>query len=98
WCLAARVARRHGASPWFAVALVVPAVLAMEPIRETLAEGQLNVFIFALVLADVVALRRGRAWCGVGIGLATALKLTPGLFLVFLVLIGRRRGAGGRGG
>ena len=50
-------------------------------------------FIFALVLADVVALRRGRAWCGVGIGLATALKLTPGLFLVFLVLIGRRRAA-----
>jgi alpha-1,2-mannosyltransferase len=46
-----------------------------------------------LVLADVVALRRGRAWCGVGIGLATALKLTPGLFIVFLLLIGRRRAA-----
>ena len=30
---------------------------------------------------------------GIGIGLATALKLTPALFLVFLVLIGRRRAA-----
>jgi alpha-1,2-mannosyltransferase len=93
WWLVAPVARRHGISPWFAVALAVPAVLAMEPIRETLGQGQLNMFIFALVLADVVALRRGRAWCGVGIGLATALKLTPALFIVFLVLIGRRRAA-----
>jgi len=93
WWLVAPVARRHGVSPWFAVALAVPVVLAMEPIRLTLGEGQLNMFIFALVLADVVALRRGRAWCGVGIGLATALKLTPGVFIVFLLLIGRRRAA-----
>jgi alpha-1,2-mannosyltransferase len=50
-------------------------------------------FILALVLADVVAWRRGRPWCGVGIGLATALKLTPGLFIVFLALIGRSRAA-----
>jgi alpha-1,2-mannosyltransferase len=93
WWLVAPVARRHGTAPWFAVALAVPAVLAVEPIRETLAEGQLNMFVLALVLADVVALRRGWAWCGVGIGLATALKLTPGLFVVFLLLIGRRRAA-----
>ena len=93
WWLVAPVARRHGIAPWFAVALAVPVVLATEPVRETLAEGQLNMFLFALVLADVVALRRGRAWAGMGIGLATALKLTPGLFLVFLVLIGRRRAA-----
>jgi alpha-1,2-mannosyltransferase len=93
WWLVAPVARRHGAAPWFPVALAVPLVLAVEPIRLTLGEGQLNMFVFALVLLDVVALRRGRAWCGVGIGLATALKLTPGLFIVFLVLIGRRRAA-----
>jgi alpha-1,2-mannosyltransferase len=93
WWLVAPVAREHGASPWFAVALAVPVVLALEPIRLTLGEGQVNMFILALVLADVVALRRGRAWCGVGIGLATALKLTPGLFIVFLLLIRRRRAA-----
>ena len=87
------VARCHGSSPWFPVALAVPAVLALEPIRETLGQGQLNMFLFALVLADVVALRRGRAWSGLGIGLATAVKLTPGLFVVFLLLIGRRRAA-----
>src|SRR5688572_23257321 len=77
WWLVAPVARRHEVSPWFAVALAVPAVLASEPIRETLGQGQLNMFVFALVLADVVALRRGRVWAGVGIGLAAALKLTP---------------------
>jgi alpha-1,2-mannosyltransferase len=93
WWLVAPVARRHGTSPWFAAALAVPLVLATEPIRETLAEGQLNMVVLGLVLADVVALRRGRLWAGVGIGLATALKLTPGLFVVFLVLIGRRRAA-----
>jgi alpha-1,2-mannosyltransferase len=93
WWLVAPVARRHGISPCFAVALAVPVVLAMEPIRLTLGEGQLNMFILALVLADVVALRRGWAWAGLGIGLATALKLTPGLFIVFLVLIGSRRAA-----
>jgi alpha-1,2-mannosyltransferase len=93
WWLVAPVARRHGVSSWFSVALAVPVVLAMEPIRLTLGEGQLNMFILALVLADVVALRRGRAWCGIGIGLATACKLTPGLFIVFLALIGRRRAA-----
>jgi alpha-1,2-mannosyltransferase len=91
--LVAPVARRHGWTRWFAVALAVPGVFAMEPIRETLAYGQLNTLIFALVLADVVALRRGRGWGGAGIGLATALKLTPGLFIVFLFLIGRRRAA-----
>lgn len=93
WSTVAPVARRHAVSPWFAVALAVPVVLALEPIRLTLGEGQLNMFILALVLADVVAWRRGRAWCGVGIGLATACKLTPGLFIVFLALIGRGRAA-----
>jgi alpha-1,2-mannosyltransferase len=93
WWLVAPVADKHGWSRWFTVALVVPAVLALEPIRETLGFGQINVLIFALVMADVVALRRGWAWAGVGIGVATALKLTPGLFVVFLWLVGRRRPA-----
>jgi alpha-1,2-mannosyltransferase len=47
----------------------------------------------ALVLADVRALQRGSAWAGVGIGLATAVKLTPGLFVVYLLLSGRIRAA-----
>jgi alpha-1,2-mannosyltransferase len=87
------LARRHGWRPWFAVALAVPVVFAIDPIRESLGFGQLNMLIFALVLLDLGAMRRGRAWAGAGIGLATALKLTPGLFVVFLLLSGRRRPA-----
>lgn len=93
WWLVAPVAERHGWSRWFVVALAVPVVVALDPIRETLGFGQINMLIFGLVMVDVVALRRQRAWAGVGIGLATALKLTPGLFVVFLLLAGRRRAA-----
>jgi alpha-1,2-mannosyltransferase len=49
--------------------------------------------IAALVLGDVVALRRGHRWAGVGIGLATAIKVTPGLFLVYLAVTRRWRAA-----
>jgi alpha-1,2-mannosyltransferase len=93
WWLVAPVADRHGWSRWFVVALAVPVVTALDPIRETLGFGQINMLIFGLVMLDVVALRGHRAWAGVGIGLATALKLTPGLFVVFLLLAGRRRAA-----
>jgi len=94
------MARRYGWRPWYAVALVVPVLAATTPIRETLGFGQVNLLLGALVCADLVGLRRraraaaGRAaagflangaWAGVGIGLATSIKITPGLFIVYLV-------------
>ncbi|WP_448625754.1 glycosyltransferase family 87 protein [Geodermatophilus sp. URMC 64] len=87
------VARRHGWPPAFTVALAVPVVLALEPIRETLGYGQINMLILGLVLADLVALQRGRPWAGVGIGLAAALKVAPGLFVLYLLLTRRLRPA-----
>lgn len=87
------VAQRHGWPRWFACAAAVPVVFALEPVRETIGFGQVNLFLAALVLADVAALRRGRAWAGVGIGLAAAVKLTPGLFIVYLVLARRWQAA-----
>ncbi|RKR90824.1 alpha-1,2-mannosyltransferase [Micromonospora pisi] len=36
---------------------------------------------------------RYRRWAGVGIGLATAIKLTPGIFIVYLLVTGRWRAA-----
>ena len=87
------VARRHGWPRWFACAAAVPVVFALEPVRETIGFGQVNLFLAALVLADAAALRRGRAWAGVGIGLAAAVKLTPGLFIMYLVLTRRWRAA-----
>jgi alpha-1,2-mannosyltransferase len=93
WWLFAPVARRAGWSPWFVTGLAVPIVLLMEPIRETMGFGQVNLFIGALIAADVIALRRGWAWAGVGTGLATAVKLTPAVFVLYLLLTRRWRAA-----
>ena len=68
------------------MALAVPAFAAIEPVRESLGYGQVNLLLFALVMADLVALRKGWRWAGVGIGLATAIKLTPALFIVYFLV------------
>lgn len=107
------IADRYGWSRWFAVAVAVPLAVAIEPVRETLGYGQVNLLLFGLIMADLVALRRrarggGRtpavggplrrlwrsgAWAGVGIGLATAIKLTPALFIVYLLYTRQWRAA-----
>lgn len=83
------LASRHGV--WFVTAMAVPLAFLSQPIRDTLSFGQVNVYLALLVLADLVALRRGLRWAGVGVGLATAIKLTPGLFVVFYLLTSQRR-------
>ena len=45
-----------------------------------------------IVLADVLS-QPSRRWTGIGIGIAAGIKLTPALFIVFLVATGRRREA-----
>jgi alpha-1,2-mannosyltransferase len=94
WWLVSPVAARHSWPRWFAVAIAVPLAYLMEPVRETIAYGQVNLFLVALVLLDMAALARGSRFAGVGIGLAAAIKLTPGLFILYLVLTGRWRQAG----
>ena len=73
------------------VALLVAVLLALDPIRTTFYLGQINVVLLAVVLADVTG-RPGR-WRGVGLGLAAAVKLTPLVFVVYLMLTGRMRAA-----
>ncbi len=79
----------------FAVAGVATAfAFTLEPFRQTLSFGQINVYLSLLVLVDLLVLgRRNSKWTGVGIGLATAVKLTPGIFIVYLLLVGRWRAA-----
>lgn len=71
---------------------VVGAVLAtfVAPVDETLGFGQINVVLALLVAADVLYLvpRRSK-WAGIGIGIAMAIKLTPGIFLLALLLTRR---------
>jgi alpha-1,2-mannosyltransferase len=94
WWLIRPVASRHGWPAWTTLAVAVPSAYFLEPVRETLGLGQVNLYLAALVLLDVEALRRGRRFAGVGIGLATAIKLTPALFIPYLLITGRRRAAG----
>ena len=55
------------------------AAFAFEPMSQTVAFGQINVYLTLLVLVDALVLmpRRSR-WTGIGVGLAMAIKLTPG--------------------
>jgi alpha-1,2-mannosyltransferase len=98
WWLVAPVAARHGWPARTALAVAVPLAWFLEPVRETLGLGQVNLYLAALVLFDAAALRRGSRLAGLGIGLAAAIKLTPGLFVPYLLLTGRRRAAAVAGG
>jgi alpha-1,2-mannosyltransferase len=73
--------------------------LATEPVQQTLALGQVNLLLMLLVVADLLtggALMpdgRTRWWHGLGIGIAAGVKLTPLIFIPYLVLIRRYRQA-----
>ncbi|MFG2913271.1 glycosyltransferase 87 family protein [Kitasatospora sp. NPDC048298] len=64
----------------------------LEPVFTTFQYGQVNLGILCLVLWDLTR-PDGHRLKGVGIGLATAIKITPGLFAVYLFLTGRVRAA-----
>ncbi|KRC46100.1 MULTISPECIES: glycosyltransferase 87 family protein [unclassified Nocardioides] len=76
--------------------LLLPAVVAVallaEPVWSTFSFGQVNLFLMAAVLADV--LRPERKHAGWLVGLVAGIKLTPLFFVAFLLVIGRRRAAG----
>ncbi|MFF8279264.1 glycosyltransferase 87 family protein [Streptomyces lateritius] len=72
---------------WRTTLWVAAIVVWCEPVWTTLRYGQINLLIAVAVLWDFTR-REGNRWAGVGIGLATAVKLTPGLFVVLLLAAG----------
>jgi Glycosyltransferase family 87 len=64
---------------------VVTAALLLEPVWHSFFLGQVNLFLLALVLTDMHRIALGRS-AGIGIGIATAIKLTPAIFVVLLLL------------
>jgi alpha-1,2-mannosyltransferase len=74
----------------FAVLLGLCAFLM--PLRQELHYGQIDIFLVALCLLDCVV-DRPRWPRGALIGLATAIKLVPGVFIVYLLITGRRKAA-----
>jgi len=90
--LAAAVLRRFlrsaagtRAGSWQAVAWLLPAALFLEPARNTLDYGQVNLALMALVSADCLA-ATPRWPRGALVGVAAAIKLTPAAFMLFFLL------------
>jgi len=84
-CFAARTPGQTGARMRRLLPWALPAALLLEPIRSTLTYGQINAVLMALVTVD--CLTRSPRWPrGIGVGIAAAVKLTPGIFLLFFLL------------
>ena len=78
-----------------ALALSLPALL-LNPVLITIGFGQVNLFVTFLVMWDLLSERRignRQMPLGVATGLAAAVKLTPLLFVPYLLLTRRWRGA-----
>jgi alpha-1,2-mannosyltransferase len=77
--------------------------LLTEPVQETLGLGQVNLLLMLLIVADLLTAGalagpdgssgRTRWWHGIGIGIAAGVKLTPLIFIPYLLLIRRFRQA-----
>jgi alpha-1,2-mannosyltransferase len=81
------VADRQGWSRWFTVAVAAVLVAVFEPLRETVSFGQVNMMLLFLVLLDFRCfIRHGSRYGGIAVGLATAIKLTPGIFILYLLI------------
>ena len=80
-----RTCDRPSRDLWWLTLAVTAVAMWSGPIRETIGFGQVNVFLMALVLVDVIR-GRGRWWGGILTGLAMAIKLTPAVFLLYFFL------------
>lgn len=72
-------------------AAIFTVLMCLEPTVETLRLGQVSLLLLWLVSEDLLG--RQRFFTGVFTGLATAIKIVPGVFLLFLAGVGRTRAA-----
>ena len=75
-----------------AAGAVTGLALWFEPVSSNLGLGQVNALLMLMVVADLALPDRNRCK-GVGIGVAAACKLVPGIFVVYLLLTRRFRAA-----
>ncbi|MFD2418974.1 glycosyltransferase 87 family protein [Amycolatopsis pigmentata] len=67
-------------------------LLWIEPIRQTMAFGQVNILLMSIVLVDLAL--PDRTWAkGVLTGIAAGIKLTPAFFVLYLIFTRRYRAA-----
>jgi alpha-1,2-mannosyltransferase len=91
----AAVLHRLGLTGWVLSLVATATVFFVQPVVQTLAYGQVGIILVALVVLDLVpgprVLRRRLLPEGTLTGLAAAIKLTPAIFVVYLLLAGKRR-------
>jgi alpha-1,2-mannosyltransferase len=97
WFAFAPLLRRSGRLRAVVFAALFAACAYLFPMRDEMRFGQVDMVLLAMAVADCAAGQgSGRAprWPrGALVGLATAIKLVPGVFIVYLWVSGRRRAA-----
>jgi len=83
---------RRSASRLSATLCVAAVALWLEPVWQTLSFGQVNLVLMFIIVADL-GLPDSRWWKGIGVGLAAGFKLTPLIFIPYLLLTRRFRAA-----
>jgi alpha-1,2-mannosyltransferase len=66
--------------------------LALEPVGQTFTFGQVNLVLLWLIVEDLFGVLPARLW-GIGVGVAAGMKLTPALFVLYFLVVGRWRDA-----
>jgi alpha-1,2-mannosyltransferase len=84
---------RFGRAAPIALVMTLAAAAALSPVEDHLRFGQVGIPLMACCVFDCMV-EHPRWPRGVLVGLATAVKLVPGLFIPYLWLSGRRRAAG----
>ena len=78
-------------SPW-SIPPIIALLLVCSPVRQQIAQGQLNMILLLLLTGVWACHRSGRpAWAGALLGLATVFKLFPGFLFLFFALRNERR-------
>ena len=96
WVIVKSFDRVLPVNPWWralAISALLIAFAATSPVMDHVGFGQVNAFLMAACLADLLGARPKWLPAGVLIGLAAAVKLVPALFIVYLLITRRPRAA-----
>lgn len=66
----------------------------LQPVYDTIDQGQINLLLVGAVMTDVALADRRRWPAGILIGLAAAVKISPAIFIAYLLVTRRFRAAG----
>jgi alpha-1,2-mannosyltransferase len=92
WTTLGGLGYRVGAARLGGALLLTGALLWTEPVQRTLYLGQIELLLMALILWDMCQPEH-RWWKGAGVGIAAGIKLTPLVFIPYLLLTRRYRQA-----